>query len=85
MPNDEGMTKCRIPNQIRVIPSGAKRSRGCNAADEVREARLSIPLQCPPLTLGDPSTPLRMTIRHSGFVIHSTFVIRHSSFAIRHF
>src|ERR671923_3000103 len=26
-----------------VIPSEAKRSRGCNAADAVREARLSIP------------------------------------------
>jgi hypothetical protein len=26
-----------------VIPSEAQRSRGCNAADEVRKARLSIP------------------------------------------
>jgi hypothetical protein len=30
--------------KIRVIPSGAKRSRGCNATDKVREGRLSIPL-----------------------------------------
>jgi N6-L-threonylcarbamoyladenine synthase len=30
--------------KIDVIPSEAKRSRGCNAEDEVREARLSIPV-----------------------------------------
>ena len=40
----------------KVIPSEAKRSRGCNAADEVREARLSIPRHDLKLTQRDPST-----------------------------
>ena len=40
----------------KVIPSEAKRSRGCNAADEVREARLSIPRHDPKLTQRGPST-----------------------------
>src|SRR5437867_84573 len=40
----------------KVIPSEAQRSRGCNAADEVREARLSIPRHDPKLTQRDPST-----------------------------
>src|SRR6266516_5891756 len=44
-----------------VIPSKAKRSRGCNAADEVREARLSIPLKGPAVVPRDPSTSLGMT------------------------
>ena len=44
-----------------VIPSKAKRSRGCNAADEVREARLSIPLKSPAVVPRDPSTSLGMT------------------------
>jgi tetratricopeptide (TPR) repeat protein len=44
-----------------VVPSGAKRSRGCNAADEVREARLSIPLKSPAVVPRDPSTSLGMT------------------------
>jgi len=44
-----------------VIPSKAKRSRGCNAADEVRAARLSIPLKSPAVVPRDPSTSLGMT------------------------
>jgi tetratricopeptide (TPR) repeat protein len=44
-----------------VIPSKAKRSRGCNAADGVREARLSIPLKSPAVVPRDPSTSLGMT------------------------
>src|SRR5947208_7509868 len=44
-----------------VIPSKARRSRGCNAADEVREARLSIPLKSPAVVPRDPSTSLEMT------------------------
>jgi hypothetical protein len=44
-----------------VIPSKAKRSRGCNAADEVREARLSIPVKGPAVVPRDPSISLGMT------------------------
>jgi tetratricopeptide (TPR) repeat protein len=44
-----------------AIPSKAKRSRGCNAADEVREARLSIPLKSPAVVPRDPSTSLGTT------------------------
>src|SRR5580765_5036136 len=36
----------------------SERSRGCNAAIEDGEARLSIPLRCRLVTLRDPSTPL---------------------------
>jgi glycine/D-amino acid oxidase-like deaminating enzyme len=61
----------------KVIPSEAKRSRGCKAADEVREARLSIPRHDPKLTQRDPSTEpvlseaegLGMTILASDFVV----------------
>jgi glycine/D-amino acid oxidase-like deaminating enzyme len=44
-----------------VIPSEAKRSRRCNAEDEVREARLSTPQQSSELTQRGPSTSLGMT------------------------
>src|SRR5438034_8198657 len=44
-----------------VIPSKATRIRGCNAADEVREARLSIPLKGPAVVPRGPSTSLGMT------------------------
>ena len=53
----------------KVIPSEAKRSRGCNAADEVREARLSIPRHDPKLTHRDPSTSLGMTRIAGDFVV----------------
>ena len=53
----------------RVIPSKAKRSRGCNAADEVREARLSIPKRNLKLTPRDPSTSLGMTRIAGDFVV----------------
>src|SRR5205814_2126584 len=47
----------------RVIPSGAKRSRGCNTADEVGEARLSISWRKLSALQRPPSTSLGMTAR----------------------
>src|SRR5438093_6443852 len=44
-----------------VIPSKARRSRGCNAPEEAREARLSTPLNSPAVVPRDPSTSLEMT------------------------
>ena len=52
-------------NSLAVIPSEAKRSRGCNAADGVREARLSIPRNSPTVTRHGLSTSLRMTLNRA--------------------
>src|SRR3989440_1403655 len=52
-------------NSPAVIPSEAKRSRGCNAADGVREARLSIPRNSPAVTRHGLSTSLRMTLNRA--------------------
>jgi len=65
-----------------VIPSKAKRSRGCNAADEVREARLSIPLKSPAVVPRDPSTSLGMTRGTAlAFFFCIIFAITSSAFA----
>src|SRR5262249_55274965 len=52
-------------NSLAVIPSEAKRSRGCNAADRVREARLSIPPNSLAVTARGPSTSLGMTLNRT--------------------
>src|SRR5438445_7446797 len=52
-------------NSLAVIPSEAKRSRGCNAADGVREPRLSIPRNSPAVTRHGLSTSLRMTLNRA--------------------
>jgi len=65
-----------------VIPSKAKRSRGCNAADEVREARLSIPLKGPAVVPRDPSTSLGMTRGTAlAFFLCINFAITSAAFA----
>src|SRR5207249_308682 len=65
-----------------VIPSKAKRSRGCNAADEVREARLSIPLKSPAVVPRDPSTSLEMTRGTAlAFFLCINFAITSAAFA----
>src|SRR6266496_1302544 len=65
-----------------VIPRKAKRSRGCNAADEVREARLSIPLKSPAVVPRDPSTSLGMTRGTAlAFFFCVIFAITSSAFA----
>ena len=65
-----------------VIPSKAKRSRGCNAADEVRAARLSIPLKSPAVVPRDPSTSLGMTRGTAlAFFFCIIFAITSSAFA----
>src|SRR6266568_841745 len=52
-------------NSLAVIPSEAKRSRGCNAADGVRHARLSIPRNSPAVTRRGLSTLLGMTLNRA--------------------
>ncbi len=65
-----------------VIPSKAKRSRGCNAADEVREARLSIPLKGPAVVPRDPSTSLGTTRGTAlAFFLCINFAITSAAFA----
>src|SRR5436189_2143265 len=65
-----------------VIPSKAKRSRGCNAADEVRAARLSIPLKSPAVVPRDPSTSVGMTRGTAlAFLFCIIFAITSAAFA----
>src|SRR6266705_4736986 len=65
-----------------VIPSKATGIRGCNAADEAREARLSIPLKSPAVVPRDPSTSLGMTRGTAlAFFFCIIFAITSSAFA----
>src|SRR6266705_2016565 len=65
-----------------VIPSKATGIRGCNAADEAREARLSIPLKGPAVVPRDPSTSLGMTRGTAlAFFLCINFAITSASFA----
>jgi tetratricopeptide (TPR) repeat protein len=68
-------------NSFAVIPSAAKRSRGCNAADEVCEARLSIPSRNPTAFPRDPSTSLGMTRSGMAIVFCLFFGIASGAFA----
>jgi (E)-4-hydroxy-3-methylbut-2-enyl-diphosphate synthase len=51
--------QARHPILLKDIFRHSERSRGCNAVDEVREARLSIPSHDLRVNQRDPSTPLR--------------------------
>src|SRR6266536_22071 len=68
-------------NSLAVIPSEAKRSRGCNAADGVRQARLSIPRNSPAVTRRGLSTSLGMTLNRA-LAIAFCLALGIASFAI---
>ena len=67
---DEGQSRERNRSGRSAVQScDSERSRGCNAADEAREARLSIPWRTSQIVSRDPSTSLGMTRIAADFVV----------------